>query len=157
MAIGFVLPSIILSIHCCHLRGQPLVLILKLSDHSMQPLYSGKLRDVVCLIFVLLLMLVVMLIMLIMRIMLVITNIISHVRTLTPCGDHSTCIGVVFDLTVGANILTSFLRVFDNVRSRSELFVCSFDGGPAREYDTQIKTLFYSSMSKKDQLITFGS
>ena len=62
----------------------------------MQPFHSWRLRDVVHLIPAILLMLVGMLIMSIMRIVLVVTNIISHARTLIPCGDHSTFVRVVF-------------------------------------------------------------
>ena len=77
----------------------------------MQPLYGGMLKDVVCLIPIVLLMLVVMLIMLIMWIVLVVTNIISHVHTLASCGNHSTCVGVVFNPMVGASVLTFSLEV----------------------------------------------
>ena len=63
------------------------------------------------LVSVMLLVLVVMLIMLIMWIVLVVTNIISHVHTLASCGNHSTCVGVVFNPMVGASVLTYSLEV----------------------------------------------
>ena len=43
----------------------------------------------------------------IMLVMLVITNMLSHVHTLTPCGDdYLPFIGLVFGPMVGANVLT---------------------------------------------------
>ena len=81
VAAGLIFSLVILPIYCCHLRGQPPILILELSDYPMQSFYSRRARDVVHLILVMLLMLVVMLIVLITQ---VVTNIISHVHTLTP-------------------------------------------------------------------------
>ena len=72
--------------------SQPPILILELSNHSMQSCYSRRVRDMVRLIPIVLLMLVVILIMLIMRMMLVITNIKkinNHIHSLEFYGDHS--------------------------------------------------------------------
>ena len=60
------------------------------------------LRDVAHLIPIMLLMLVIMLI------LLIVSNILNHIHILTPCGDHSTCVGVVSGPMVGANVLTYF-------------------------------------------------
>ena len=108
VATGLVLPPIVRLIHCCHLSKQPFILILKLSDHSIQLFHSEMLRDIVHLVPIMLLVLVVMLI------VLVVVNILSHVHTLTPYGDHSTCIGVVFSPMVGANVLTYFSEVIQH-------------------------------------------
>ena len=107
VAASLILPPIVLLIHYCHLSEQPLTV----SDHLMQPFHSGRLRDVVHLVPIMLLMLVVMLIVLIIRVVLVVTNILSHVHTLTPYGDHSTCVGVIASPTVGTNVLTCFSEV----------------------------------------------
>ena len=94
VAASLIFPPIVLKIHCCHFSEQPLILILKLSNYSIQPFHSGRLRDVHFL-SIMLLVLVVMLIVLVVPIVLVVTNVLSHVHTLAPCGDHSTCVGVV--------------------------------------------------------------
>ena len=97
----------------------------------MQPLHSGGLRDVIHLIPIMLLVLVVMLIVLIMRIMLVVTNIISHVHTLIPYGDQSSCVGVVFGPTMGVNALIYFLRLsFVSLSSSYALSVEDLQGTP---------------------------
>ena len=54
-------------------------------------------------------------------------------------------------------VLTWFPRASDDVHCKSELFACSFGGGPAKDFNAQVKTLFHSSMSKRDQLLTFDS
>ena len=49
----------------------------------------------------------VVLIVLIVLIVLVITNMLSHVHTLTSCGDdYLPIVGLVFGPTVGSNVLT---------------------------------------------------
>ena len=108
VATGLVLPPIVRLIHCCHLSKQPFILILKLSDHSIQLFHSEMLRDIVHLVPIMLLVLVVMLI------VLVVVNILSHVHTLTPYGDYSICVGVVFSPMVGANVLTYFSEVIQH-------------------------------------------
>ena len=114
-----------------------------MSDHSIEPLDNGRLGNVVHLVSIMLIVLVVMLI------VLVVTNILSHVYALTSCGDHSPFVGVVSRPTVGANALTYFLRSSNVVRYKSELFMCSSGGGSARDSDTQVKTRFHSSTSKR--------
>ena len=89
-----------------------------------------------------------------MLIVLVVTNILSHVHTLTPFGNHLTCMGVIFGSTMGANVLTYILRSSNVVLCKPKLFVCSSGGGPARDSNTQVKTLFHSSVSKKG-LVTY--
>ena len=59
--------------------------------------------------------------------------------------NHSIC---YFDL---------FPRAYNDVRGRSKLYVCSSGAGLAKDSNAQVKTLFYSSVSKKDQLPTSSS
>lgn len=54
--------------------------------------------------------------------MLVVANMLIHVHTLTPYGNHSSCVGVVSDTTLGANVLTCFFGSYDGVFCKFELF-----------------------------------
>ena len=131
VATGLIFSSTVLSIHQCHLHGQPPILILELSDHLMQPFYSWRVKNIACLVFVVLLMVVIMPIILIMRVMLVITNItsiIDHICTLAPCVDHLILRGGYSWSHSGRQWSNLFLRAFDDVHS-TELFVCSFGRG----------------------------
>ena len=65
----------------------------------------------------------IMLIVLIVLVVLVAANILRHVHALTPYGDHSPYIWIVSSPTVGANILTYFLRSLDIVLYKFELFL----------------------------------
>ena len=65
---------------------------------------------------------IMLMVLIVMLIMLVVANILSHVHTLTPCGDHSAFMEVVSGTIVGANILTYSLRSFDIIFYKSELF-----------------------------------
>ena len=51
-----------------------------------------------------------MLVVLIMLIMLVVANVLNPFYIVTPCGDHSPCVGIVSGPTVGTNVLAYFLR-----------------------------------------------
>ena len=160
VAAGLVFSPVVLPIHRRHMRGQPPIMILELSNHLMQSFYSWKVRDVVRFIPVVLLMFVVMLITSIMWMMLIITNItniINHIRTLAPYGTIQSLRGGCSRPYSGCQCVDLFSRVSDDVSTRFELFVCSSGGRPARDSDTRFKTLFYSSRSKKDQLLTCDS
>ena len=71
-------------------------MILKLLDHLVQPLHSRRLGNIIYLIPIMLILLIVlvvlvvliMLVVLVMLVALTIANILSHVHTLTPCGNH---------------------------------------------------------------------
>ena len=120
----------------------------------IQPFYSCRVRDVVRLVPVVLLVVVVMMIMLIMQMMLIITNIIDHICTLAPCVDHLIFRGGYSRLHSGHQCSNLFPRASDDIHSRSK---CSSDRGSAKDSDAQVKNLFYSSESKKDQLLTIDS
>ena len=119
-------PTVFL-IHCPHLSLQLPILILKLSDHPIQPFHNGRLGNIVHLIPILLIMSVVLvgLVVLVVLIVLFFTNMLSHVHTLTPCGNHSPCMRIVSGPTVGTNVLTCFLRSSDVVLCKYELLHAS--------------------------------
>ena len=78
-----------------------------------------RLENIVCLISIMLVVLVV-LIVLIVPIVLVITNILSHVHTLTFCGDHSSFMGLA-STPRWAPIFNLFLRSSGVVICKSDL------------------------------------
>ena len=117
MVTSLIFPPIVFLINRCHLGWQLLILILELSNYLIQSLYGRRLGDVLHLIPIL----VIMLVVLVVLIMLVVGNMLSHVHTLTPYGDHSPFVGMIFGPVMGANVLTCFLRLSDIVLCNFEL------------------------------------
>ena len=91
-----------------------------------------------------------MLIVLVVQTVLVVTNMFSHVHTLTPCGDHSLFVGIDFGPTFGSNVLICFLEVIQQCLLQVQALRHASDGGLARDFDGQVRTLFHLDASERD-------